>query len=110
MIVRITSAPADDGEFGWNAPWPCTRLHDHHRMATDDPGGRHARREGRDLPQRACAALRSALLRSSGLTLRQRAEPRLTAVRRSGSGASFRLAMSRSSMARSRRTSGGRRV
>jgi hypothetical protein len=110
MTVQIRSARADDGEVGADAPWGCTRLHDSNRTVTDDRVSSHPRREERCLPQRACAAFRSALLRSSGLTLRHRAEPRLTAVLRSGSGASFRLAMSKSSIARSRRTSGGRRV
>lgn len=67
-------------------------------------------RLGRGFAQRACAARRSASLRSSGLTFRHRAAPRPTAVRRIGEGESFRLAMSSSSVAKSSRTSGGRPV
>ena len=111
MTVRISVARADDQEVVRAAlQWSCTRLHDNDRQATEDGVRHHVRRDGRCLAQRACAAFRSALLRSSGLTCRQRAAPRLSAVRRIGSGESFRLAMSRSSIARSRSTSGGRPV
>jgi hypothetical protein len=62
---------------------------------------------GRGFPQRACAARRSASLRSFGLTLRHRAVPRPNAVRRIGGGESFRLATSSSSIATSSKISGG---
>ena len=58
--------------------------------------------------QRAWAARRSASLRCSGLTLRQRAAPSPTACLLTGEGASFRLAISSISSARSISTSGGR--
>jgi hypothetical protein len=62
---------------------------------------------GRGFAQRACAARRSASLRSFGLTLRHRAAPSPSAVRRIGEGESFLLAMSSSSIATSSKISGG---
>ena len=56
----------------------------HYSHARTDDAGRQRflpSLDSRWLPQRACAALRIALLLSSGLTFRQRAAPRPTAVR-----------------------------
>ena len=72
--------------------------------------GRRVLRSRRTLSQRACTARRIALLRSSGLTLRQRAAPKPTAWRCTGSTAIRRLVMSRISRARSSSASGGRFV
>lgn len=70
--------------------------------------GGSSSRGARCLAQRAWAALLNVSLRTSGLTLRQRAAPSPTACRLMGEGESFRLAMSSISNARSISTSGGR--
>ena len=65
-----------------NRPQPC--LVHIHMLALASLDGKRRRRNHvcrhRGLAQRACAAFRSALLRSSGPTFRQRAAPRPTAV------------------------------
>jgi hypothetical protein len=107
MTVRIRPARVDDREFVLAVRSPYTSLHAYDCAATDDRVRGDERRHGRGFAQRARAAFRSALLRSSGPTFRQRAAPRPTAVRRIGSGESFRLAMSSSSIAKSSSASGG---
>jgi hypothetical protein len=64
----------------------------------------------RCLAQRACTARLKSRLLSSALTLRHRAAPRPTAVRRIGGGASFLLEISRRSRARSNNGSAARPV